>query len=93
MKMKNKRKYILLGSMVLLLSLNGCTALKVLETASDKFDIWVEDFFGSMGGEYDDSGLVSIRILTPTPIGQMTTTPIPMNSPTPTKTLPATNRF
>lgn len=73
MKMKNKRKYILLGSMVLLLSLNGCTALKVLETASDKFDIWVEDFFGSMGGEYDDSGLVSIRILTPTPIEQIGT--------------------
>ena len=70
MKMKNKRKYILIGSMMLLLSLNGCTALKVLETASDKFDIWVEDFFGSMGGEYDDSGLVSIRILTPTPIEQ-----------------------
>ena len=44
---------------------------KVLETASDKFDIWVEDFFGSMGGEYDDSGLVSIRILTPTPIEQI----------------------
>lgn len=71
MKMKNKRKYILLGSMVLLLSLNGCTALKVLETASNKFDIWVEDFFGSMGGEYNDSGLVSIRILTPTPIEQI----------------------
>ena len=71
MKMKNTRKYILLGSMVLLLSLNGCTALKVLETASNKFDIWVEDFFGSMGGEYDDSGLVSIRILTPTPIEQI----------------------
>lgn len=73
MKMKNKRKYILLGSMVLLLFLNGCTALKVLETASDKFDIWVEDFFGSMGGEYNDSGLVSIRILTPTPIEQVGT--------------------
>ena len=73
MKMKNKRKYILLGSMVLLLSLNGCTALKVLETASDKFDVWVEDFFGSMGGEYNDSGLVSIRILTPTPIEQVGT--------------------
>ena len=71
MKMKNKRKYILLGSMLLLLSLNGCAGMRVLETASDKFDIWVEDFFGSMGGEYDDSGLVSIRILTPTPIEQI----------------------
>ena len=69
--MRKKRNYILLGSMLLLLSLNGCAGVKILETASDKFDMVVGDFFGSMGGEYNDSGLVSIRILTPTPIEQM----------------------
>ena len=59
----------MIGSMLLLLSLNGCAGMRVLETASDKFDVFAEEFFGSMGGEYSDSGLVSIRILTPTPIG------------------------
>lgn len=72
--------------MLLLLSLNGCAGMRVLETASDRFDVLVGDFFGSMGGEYSDSGLVSIRILTPTPMGY-----IPPDSnteddvPTPTK--------
>lgn len=83
--MKRKIRYSLLGSMLLLLSLNGCTAVQVLETASDKFDMVAGDFFGSLGGEYNDSGSVSIRILTPTPIGQTATSPIPDNSPTPTK--------
>ena len=62
---------MLLGSMLLLLSLNGCAGMRVLETASDRFDALVGDVFGSMGGDYNDSGLVSIRILTPTPIGQL----------------------
>lgn len=83
--MKRRNKCILIGSMFLLLFANGCAAKQILETASDKFDNAVGELIGSMGGEYVESSSVSIRILTPTPVGQITMTPIPENSPTPTE--------
>ena len=74
--------WIMVTVLVLLLGMAGCA--RVLETASDRFDIMMEDVLSTGQDSYSDSGNVSIRVLTATPSPEPTLSPTPTLTPTPT---------
>jgi len=85
MNRKNRNKIMLwLAGALLALALTGCA--QALETASDRFDEMVGNVLSTGQNSYNDSGNVSIRILTATPTPEPTMTPTPTMSPTPTPT-------
>lgn len=85
MKRDNKKLHLIwLIVLVLLLGMAGCA--QVLETASDRFDDMVGNMISTGQDSYDDTGSVSIRILTATPSPEPTLSPTPTLTPTPTPT-------
>lgn len=69
---------------MLMLGMTGCA--QVLETASDRFDDVVGDILSAGQDSYDDSGNVTVRILTATPSPEPTLLPTPTMEPSPTPT-------
>jgi len=87
MKKTNRKKYwMCLAALGFLVGIAGCG--QVLETASDRFDSLMGDILSAGQDSYDDTGNVSVRILTATPIPEATLSPTPTLTPTPTP-LPA----
>lgn len=83
MKKNNKNRIgILLLLVAGLLGTAGCA--QVLQTASDSFDSFVGDVLSTGQDSYDDTGNVTVRILTATPIPEATLSPTPTLLPTPT---------
>lgn len=83
---KNKRgKYwFCLVALVMVTAMAGCA--QILETASERFDVLLEDMLSTGQGYYEDEGNVSIRILTATPSPALTWSPMLTMTPTPTPT-------
>lgn len=82
MKKTNRKKHwICLTALGLLMGAAGCA--QVLETASDRVDSLVGDLLSAGQDSYNDTGNVTIRILTATPIPEATLSPTPTLEPTP----------
>ena len=85
MKRDNKKiQFIWPVVLMLLFGMAGCA--QVLETASDRFDDMVGNILSTGQDSYDDTGSVTIRILTATPSPEPTLSPTPTLTPTPTPT-------
>ena len=73
-----------MAATVFAFTLAGCA--QMLETASDRFDEMVANVASTGQDSYNDSGNVSIRILTATPSPEPTLSPMPTVTATPTPT-------
>lgn len=81
-KTNRKNHWIYLVAAGFLFSVAGCA--QVLETASDRFDSLMSDVLSTGQDSYDDSGNVTVRILTATPVPEATLSPTPVLTATPT---------
>ena len=83
-KKSTNKRVLWIAAAVFVFTLAGCA--QMLETASDRFDEMVGNVFSAGQDSYNDSGNVSIRILTATPSPELTLSPTPTLTATPTPT-------
>ncbi len=83
MKKRIKKTHIWgVVAFLLLFGTTGCT--QVLETASERFDDVMGDILSTGQDSYNDTGNVTVRILTATPSPEPTLSPTPTVTPSPT---------
>ena len=81
-KKSTNKRMLWITAAVLSFTLAGCA--QMLENASDRFDEMVGNVFSAGQDSYNDSGNVSIRVLTATPSPEPTLSPTPTLTATPT---------